>query len=233
MKEKFLLLLNYQLYLPKILKNIVKMMKNLSIYLNIILFVLVFVLYIDRFAITKSGNNSSGQISGAAKATGGIVFINMDSLLNSYDLYNDLRTQFLQKQKQHETNLNSKAKAYERKAMEFQNKVDKQLITQRDAQQVQQSLMAEQQGLMQLKDQLTGELAQDEQSMNKQIYENISNFLKDYNKTHNYKLIISNSVGGVLLYGDKSLNITDTVLTVLNQRYNSSNKTTPNKEEKK
>jgi outer membrane protein len=208
-------------------------MKNLSIYLNIVLFVLVLVLYIDRFAISKGGNNSSGQIKGAAAASGGIVYVNIDSLLNSYDLYNDLRTQFLQKQKQHETNLNSKAKAYERKAMEFQQKVDKQLITSRDAQQVQQSLMSEQQGLMQLKDQLTNELAQDEQSMNKQIYENISSFLKEYNKSHNYKLIISNSVGGVLLYGDKSLNITDTILTVLNQRYNTSNKTTSTKEEKK
>ncbi len=190
-------------------------MKNLSLILNIVLFVFVIILYVDRFGgSTKKEAAATGEKSG-----GQIVFVNTDSLLNGYDMYNDLKTQLMGKQKELEGDLTSKSKAFERKAMEFQNKAEKRLITSSQAEQMQKGLQQEQQGLMQLKDQLSMELAQDEQNMHRRLYDSISNFIKEINKTSTYKLVISNSLGGVLLYGDKGLDITNDVMKGLNKRY--------------
>ena len=144
-----------------------------------------------------------------------------------------MKTQFMQKQQELEGSLTSKSKAFERKAMEFQQKVDKRLVTSAQAQQMQQTLMNEQQGLVQLKDQLSMELAQDEQNMNRRLYDSIANYVKEYNKKMNHKIIISNSTGGVLLYADKGLNITSGVLNSLNKRYKTSGKIEQTKEETK
>jgi outer membrane protein len=69
-------------------------MKNISLYLNIVLIIAVSLLYIDRFAGggTEEQNVQSGNSSGTGAE---VVYINIDSLLNGFDLYNELKIQGL------------------------------------------------------------------------------------------------------------------------------------------
>ncbi|MCK5097891.1 MAG: hypothetical protein KAR45_07290, partial [Desulfobacteraceae bacterium] len=82
-------------------------------------------------AVDRVGNKSE-------PATAEIVYINIDTLMNGYDLYNERKTELIKEQKKLETNLNSKSKSLERKAMEFQQKVEKRLVTNDQAQSMQQ-----------------------------------------------------------------------------------------------
>ncbi len=191
-------------------------MKNISLILNIILIVAVVFLYVDRF----SGNSQkSAESSSQTSASADIVYINLDSLMNSYDLYNELKTELMQEQKKLESNLNSKLKAYQRRAMEFQQKVEKRLVTSSQAEKMQQNLINEQQKLAQLKDQLQMQLMQKEQDMTKQIYDKLHNYLDKYNQDKHHKIILGNTLGNVVLKAQDNLDITNIILKGLNEEY--------------
>ena len=192
-------------------------MKNISLILNIVLIIAVALLYIDKF----SGSEDEIDPEQLAKPGEEVVYINLDSLMNSYDLYNELKTELIQEQQKLEANLNSKVKGYQRRAMEFQQKVEKRLVTTKQAEQMQQQLMNEQQNLAQLKDKLQMELMAKEQEMTKQIYDKLNDYLEKYNKTKQHKIILGNTMGNVVLKADNKLDITNVILTGLNEEYQS------------
>ncbi len=212
-------------------------MKNISLYLNIVLIIAVTLLYVDRFT-GKSNSDDEQQINTTTDSlvvnNNDYVYINVDSLLNGYDYYNDLKTELIKNQKKLELSLNSKSKALERKALEFRQKVEKHLVTQKQAQQIQEQLMYEQQGLMKLKEQLQLQLMEQEQNMNRMLYQTIYDYLRDYNKKSKHKLIISNTtLAGNLLYADEKLNITNSVLNGLNNKYQEGIVNSETKDDKK
>jgi outer membrane protein len=197
-------------------------MKNISLILNIVLIIAVTLLYVDKFTGASEDEIDTETV---AKPGEEIVYINLDSLMNSYDLYNELKTELMQEQQKSETNLNSKLKGYQRRAMEFQQKVEKRLVTSKQAEQMQQQLMNEQQSLAQLKDQLQMQLMEKEQEMTKQIYDKLNDYLEKYNKTKKHKIILGNTMGNVVLKADSKLDITNTILAGLNEEYQNKTKT--------
>lgn len=207
-------------------------MKNISLILNIVLLVAVTVLYIDRFTGNSSDNNETADNNNSAPE---IVYVNLDSLMNSYDLYNELKTELIQEQQKLEANLNSKVKGFQRRAMEFQQKVEKRLVTTSQAEKMQQQLANEQQTLAQLKDQLQMELMDKEQKMTQEIYNKLNDYLKKYNETQKHKIILGNTMGNVVLKADNKLDITQKILQGLNEEYQNeaSTEETTTEEEKK
>ncbi|MEN8118919.1 MAG: OmpH family outer membrane protein [Bacteroidota bacterium] len=208
-------------------------MKNISIILNVVLIVAVTLLYIDRFSGNDNDKEHKTGKSELSDAGLEIVYVNIDTLLNGYDYYNDLKTELIKEQKKLETNLNSKGKSLERKAMEFQQKVEKRLVTNNQAQEMQNQLMREQQNLMQLKEQLSMQLLEKEQQMNKQIFEKINKQLDEYNKEGNHKLILSNTYGGNILLADNNMNITESIMAKLNENYQTEQETVSEEKEDK
>lgn len=194
-------------------------MKNISIILNAVLLVAVGVLFYLHFSAstpTKKVVNSEG----VETAEGGeLAYVVIDSLRKNYKFFEDLRELLIQKQQNSELSLNRKAAAYEKEAVDFQEKIQKHLITQRQAEEMNQKLMTKQQNILKLKETLSKQLAEDESSMNKQLQDSISSFLEEYNSGR-FRLILSVSMGQNLLYGDAALNITDEVISGLNNRYN-------------
>lgn len=209
-------------------------MKNISVILNVILMVAVALLYIDRFSGNTDKTDNNSELSKKSTDTSiEIVYINIDTLLNGYDYYNDLKTDLIKVQKKLEANFNSKSKSLERKAMEFQQKVEKRLVTNNQAQEMQNQLMREQQNLLQLKDQLSMQLLEKEQKMNKQIFEKVNEQLKEYNKKGNHKLILSNSYGGNILLAEDKMNITEIIMNQLNEKYQNEQETVSEEKEDK
>jgi len=193
-------------------------MKNISIILNVVLIIAVTLLYVDRFS--GKGKDEEKNADAQVSDTGVMIaYVNIDSLLNGYDYYNDKQTEFLKEQQKQEAKLNSKGKALERKAMEFQNKVQKGLVTSSQAQQMQNQLVREQQNLMQLKEQISMDLMNRQQQALKDIYDKMLAAIKDYNKDKKYKMVLGNTGGQNVLLADKALNITDAIVEKLNEEY--------------
>ena len=104
-------------------------------------------------------------------------------------------------------------------ARSFEEKVNKGLVTRAQAIEMQNSLQARQNELLQYRDQKVSELSEEERVMMNQIHHSIIEYLKEFNKDYKYKMIISTSNGSPILNADPKYNVTSEVLRGLNEKY--------------
>jgi outer membrane protein len=196
-------------------------MKKLSIVLYVVLFLSVAGLYFLHFSGNKKSETKVNTVSSTAQ---GIAYINIDSVIFKFDMFFDRRNDLMSKQKSAEAELNSKGSLYEKGAKDYQDKVNKGLITRATAAQIEQSLVQQQQELVSLRDKLQSNLMEEEQVMNRQILEYITKFLEENKSDYNYQYILGKSFGSVVLYGDNAMDITKKVLDAVNKKYKAEKK---------
>lgn len=197
-------------------------MSKLQWVINGVLFALVASLFVLHFTSSRPSVNSSNVGMDTLLAigkSGGIAFVNIDTLQNGLDMFASLRNKLEVKAKSVENELAAKSQAYEKAVRDYQYKAERGLITRSEAQTTEQQLMQDQQRFLALREQLTGELAEEEQVMNRTLINEIHEYLKEYSKGKNYSYILSTAFGSNVLYANDSLNITDDVLKGLNQRF--------------
>ncbi|HOU01881.1 MAG TPA: OmpH family outer membrane protein [Bacteroidales bacterium] len=195
-------------------------MKKITIALFSILFLATAFLYVLHF--TGKSKNKQGAEGVSAKVQSdaqGIAFVNIDSVIYNFDMFFDRREDLMAKQKKAEAELNSKGTQYEKNARDFQDKVNKGLVTRATAAEMEQSLLKQQQELVTLRDNLQTDLMEEEQVMNRQIIEYITSYLEENKAEYNYQYILGKTFGSVVLYGDTALDITDKVTKALNNKY--------------
>lgn len=169
----------------------------------------------------KGGTNadSLANFTSQLQYNGAIAFIRMDTLMTSYGMYIDMSDEFGTKQKKAEADLNGRGRALEREAAEFQEKVQKGLLTRFQATSMEENLQKKQQGIMAYHDRVMGELAQQEQEMTSKISASILEYVKEYNVDKKYSMILTTNGGSPVLVADPNLDITSEILTELNKRY--------------
>jgi outer membrane protein len=200
-------------------------MKKTLFIVNAVLAVAIIALYVLYFCggSSKGYTNQTvavGDSSSTIAAEGSIVYVQIDTLVNRYDMFHDLRAEFEQKAKVADDDLTKRGRSFEREAKDFQEKVQKGLITRSQAEELQMRLQQKQQDLQQYAEKLRADLAEEEAVMLRRIYDAVITYLNVYNKTHNYSLILSSSGStNVVMQSHPSLNITHDVLKGLNETY--------------
>ncbi|MBO5919132.1 MAG: OmpH family outer membrane protein [Bacteroidales bacterium] len=166
-----------------------------------------------------NGNTNGAQQANAASETpaaqGSIVYIQLDSLVNQYDMYNDLKSELESKVQAVQEDLTKKGRSFESAVKDFQAKIDKGLLTRSQAEEQQQKLVEREQNLQGLSQQKQMELAEEEAVMMRRVMDAIQTYITKYNQDKGYALILSVPV----LAGDPSLNITQDILAGLNEEY--------------
>ena len=187
----------------------------------------VIVLYVLHFSgKTKNVEEQTGLSAVVPNAK--IVYINMDSLLSNYEQSRELNEAFLKKVENNRTELNMKAKMFEQEVVAFQQKLDNNgFVTRERAEQAQADLMVKRQNLQKLDQELMETTQREQIELNQKLFTEITNFLKEYNKTKKFDIIISKA-GDNLLYANPKYDITNDVVKGLNKRY----KTSPELEKK-
>jgi outer membrane protein len=196
-------------------------MKKLSIALFVVLFLAIISLYFLHFSGSKK-SDTPGSVTGTPVQ--GIAYVNIDSVIFKFEMFFDRREDLMSKQKSAEAELNSKGSQYEKGARDYQDKVNKGLITRATAAQIEQSLVQQQQELVSLRDKLQSNLMEEEQVMNRQILEYITKFLEENRSEYNYQYILGKSFGSIVLYSDTSFDITQKVLDAINKKYQAEKK---------
>jgi outer membrane protein len=199
-------------------------MKKLPLILSVVSFIAVLVLYILYFTGGKSlhlSGANTGQIAGSDTPGGDIVFIDIDSVLNNYQMYIDYNDEFERKAKISEAELTSKQKIYQKDVNDYQYKVERGLITRAEDQQIQQQLYNQQQNLLKLQQDKQMELAEQEQVTVNLVLSSITEYLREEQPKYNYRFVFANRlVGGSIFYGNADLDITREVTQGLNEKYN-------------
>lgn len=148
-----------------------------------------------------------------------IAYVNIDTLINHYDFYHELKEQFTQKKQRLESSFNQKQQALQEKQKDLEYKWRKHLIMKAEAEKKYNELMQENARLQQEGQELSMKLAEEEQVLLNRIMDKISTYLNDINEKYQYKIVIARSASSNVLYADPSMNITQSVIKGLNKRY--------------
>jgi outer membrane protein len=199
-------------------------MKKLTAALFAVLFLSVAALFILYFTGNKKSNKNAKPETSVNADASGIAYVNIDTVVFKFKMYSDRRDDLLEKQKKAEAELNSKGTQYERGVKDYQDKVNKGLVTRATAAELEQSLLQQQQELVTLRDKLQSDLVEEDQVMNRQILEYITTYLDENKSQFNYEYIFGKSFGSNVLYGNSAYDITQRVVDGLNAKYQTEKK---------
>lgn len=196
-------------------------MKKVNLILNIVLVLAVAALYVLHFTgNSKTENTASTEDSRITAGSGDIVYINLDTLVNQYDMYNDLRTELESKVSAIDNDLNKKGRALENDVKSFEDKMQKGLLTYSQAESMRNDLMTRDQELRNLTQQKQMELANEESVMYNRVMDAIKTYVDNYNKEKQYSLILTTTVAtNSVINGEQGRNITSEIINGLNQEY--------------
>lgn len=185
-------------------------------------------------ALSLNSCNQKPQQEGEKKTTEAaegaqkIGYVEIDTLMSQYNFCKDYTLLMNKKGENIRNTLASKERSLHNQAAELQKKYESNAFTTRDQlERAQMSLAKQQQDLQALNDQLMTEFANEQNKYNNQLRDSIQAFLKEYNKTKKFDIIISKA-GDNLLYASPKYDITNDVVKGLNKRY----KTSPELKEK-
>jgi outer membrane protein len=181
----------------------------------------------------KPTNPTPSVTFNPSQAAGGkIVFVNLDSLYNKYNLYNDTKKQLDDDYKKADAAFGAKMQGFQKRAGDFQRRV---VETQQRAQDIapvelqkleaqfgaeQKRLGEEEAALAKQRDAALGELEKKIQDLQNNLKTKIDGYLEKIatERGYDYVMIKGSAQGGVL-YGNKSLDITEEAVKALNEAY--------------
>lgn len=148
-----------------------------------------------------------------------IAYVEVDSLMSQYNFCKDFSLVLQKKSNNARNTLNAKGQQLQAAVNNFQHKLNNNGFTSREqAANVQAAIQRQQEDLQELQNRLAAELDSETAKYNEALRDSLQSFLKIYNKTKKYDLILSKA-GDNLLFADKKYDITNDVINGLNKRY--------------
>ena len=191
-------------------------LRNLAIVSNITLAIAVAILYVLHF---KGQNETAMPPMVSASGSGNLVYVNIDTLLENYTLYQKKKVEFETAQKSFEADMEGKKAQLQANYDAAQSKARAGNMTEAQMQAEEEKLMQQQQQLMDYKTGVEEKMAQQNVEFNKSLYNQLNAYLREMNKTGRYQFILGYTQEGGILLANDSLNITKYVLEGLNKKY--------------
>lgn len=170
----------------------------------------------------QATQTTEGEGFTAAAASGDlkVAFVYTDSVINKYDYFVKKSEEITEKGKKFEGELQSRAQGFEREVANFQQSANS--MTQNQALAKQDELGKKQQNLITYRDNLMQELSVDEANLYNEVYTKVQDYLKQYAADNSIDIILSYTRGGAVWYASDAMDLTESVITGLNKKYNES-----------
>ena len=202
-------------------------MKNISLIKVFVMGAAIVALFILHF--TSGSVDSPSDATGVTEETvdsvvktefnSSIAIVNLDTILENYKFYKDKVSELERETRRLEGEFNTEQTRLQGKIDELQTKASKHLITSKDYELQYAALLQEGQGLQQKGQQLSRQLAEQEQVMVNNIMYNISTYLEKSAAHYHYEVVLGKSSTSPVLYGNDTLDITKEVILGLNKTY--------------
>ena len=195
-------------------------MKHTPLILSIIALAAAVAAIILSLTAPKNQHKNVESTDGIQAVAGDIVYIRLDTLMMQYDMYSDLQSAFEVKAQTIEDDLNKKGRKLESDIKNFQNQMNKGLLTRSAAEQQNNSLQQRQVNLQNEAAQKQQELAEESQVLLNQVMFAIQSYLEEYNKEHGFAAILTTTeASNTVIVGAPALDITQEVVEGLNAEY--------------
>lgn len=147
-----------------------------------------------------------------------VAYVDMDTLQAQYQYYLDCRQELETTYNGFQATIGKKVAALQNKAAEIQRKLQEgKFVSETEFNNAQAAFAKQQADVEQLQAKYAQQFAEKEQEFNKALEDSIQSFLADYNKEHQFTLILTRAV---VLNNNPQLDITADIVKGLNERYN-------------
>ena len=193
-------------------------MNKVQVVINVVLVAAVAALFVIVLSGKKQGETPTVAVEQSEVLP--IAYLNTDSLLVNYVFAQEANEKLMKKQEDARLKLNTKARTLQNEMADFQRKLENNAFLSRErAEKEQQRLIKKQQELQELEAKLTEDIMIENQKLNIQLADTLTNFLQEFNADGRYHVILSNSAKDNVLMAAESYNITSEVIKQLNARY--------------
>ena len=151
-----------------------------------------------------------------------IAVINVDTLLQSYDLNLEESERLMRKGEDMRLDLNQRANSLQNEMIDFQKKLENQAFLSRErAEAEQRRLVKKEQDLNTLAQEKEQELMLEQQQLSIRLLDSINSAIRTLNADGKYHLVITTSaLNNNVLFAAPEYDITKEAIELLNERYN-------------
>ena len=201
------------------------MTKSTHQILYIILFVLLSILYFIQFSnIGNTENIPSPEkelsIQSPNEGSVNIAFVNSDTVSKYYEFAKKIQKTLTTKRSEAEGQIKSKYFAYESLVQEFEKASP--IMGDREKMEKAQKIRLLEQEIMQVEQQLSEQVSREELELTQSYIVKTNDYMQEIGKTLGYDYVMSYRVGGAMLYANERHDITNEIIKLLNERYESS-----------
>jgi outer membrane protein len=197
-------------------------MKNFLLPLNILLALAVavlFYLHFNKKPLMVELKDTPASADSLVQNELKIAYVDLDSIQENYNYYKEKMNDFDRKKEGADRDLNNAFQKIENERIAFVQKGN--AITQVEAENFQREYTRKMQNLENQKKSLENNIQQEGVKTMEELKKKINEFLTEYNKSRGYSYIFSySSTINILFYKDTALNITNEVVSGLNDAYN-------------
>jgi outer membrane protein len=203
-------------------------MKNLSLVFSSLALVGVFVLVGMKVTEKKMSKPTYTIKDSTGKAfilSGGKVgYVDIDTLESNYNYFKAKKAEFEVRQKNIDAELEKLASALQNEYNGLQKQAQAGTLSQADGEAAQQKLMQRQQDLELKRQNMGANFIKDQEAFNKEIHDNLHQYIEKYNVEKGYDYILSYSKDGSILYANKDLDLTRDIIKGMNSETPNSKK---------
>ena len=172
----------------------------------------------DKESIENT-TTSSTLISNENEHQMRIAFVNSDTVSKYYDFAEKIQTSLLNKRNAAENQFKDKMNNYQKLRSDFEKAAP--IMGEREKMEKAQNIMALEQEIMKFEQDLSEQLAQEELKITEDYILKTHEYMQVIGKELGYDYVLSFRIGGPMLYADPTHDITQDVIELLNERYNS------------
>jgi outer membrane protein len=195
-------------------------MKQFSLLLNGILLLAVAYLYYLHFSAARTTAVEEVKpiaVPATAAMSGGILYVNSDSLLDQYRYFTEKRNQLDARQEKIRSELASEKERLDAAIQQYQQQAVG--MTDMERQKKEEELMMKQQSLMGRREKLLAQLDDEQAKSTEELFNRLTAFLRTYIRDKQINYVLGYQKGGGILFANDSLDITRQVVDGLNKEY--------------
>jgi outer membrane protein len=145
-----------------------------------------------------------------------VGYVDIDTLEANYTYFKKKKDEFESRQKSIDAELERMANALQNDYVALQKKAEAGQLSQSEGEAAQQKLMQRQQELEMKRQNLGTKYLKDQEAFNKEIHDNLHDYIEKYNEEMGFDYILSYSKDGSILYANKDLDITEDIIKGMN-----------------
>ena len=148
-----------------------------------------------------------------------IAFVNSDTVSKYYDFAEKIKTSLENKRNAAENQFKDKMNNYQKLRSDFEKAAP--IMGEREKMEKAQNIMTLEQEIMKFEQDLSEQLGQEELKITEDYILKTHEYMQVIGKELGYDYVLSFRIGGPMLYADPAHDITQDVIELLNERYNS------------